>query len=110
MPIGNPETFLDLIGALTGDLDAGHRLAGLHDRTDNAFDRLGQRRHAIAHRASQMVLDRDAADLGEALVDLQVAAVGRQESETDRRRVVDRLQGRLGKQPTEDDFTAAPRL
>jgi hypothetical protein len=26
----------------TGDLDANHRLAGVHDRADNAFDRLGQ--------------------------------------------------------------------
>ena len=95
MPIGNPETFLDLIGALTRDLDAGHRFAGLHDRADDAFDRLGQRRHAVAHRAAQMILHRDAADFGEALVDLQIAAVGRQEREADRRRVIDRLQGRL---------------
>jgi hypothetical protein len=80
---------LDLIGALTGDLDAGHRLAGLHDRADDAFDRLGQPRHAVAHRAAEMILDRDAADLGEALVDLQIAAVGRQECEADRRGIVD---------------------
>ena len=51
VPVGDPETFLDLIGTLTGDLDAGHRLPSLHDRADDAFDRLGQRRHAIAHRA-----------------------------------------------------------
>ncbi|MGB8606539.1 MAG: hypothetical protein WCE28_15990 [Bradyrhizobium sp.] len=42
-----------------------------------------------------MILDGDAAYLGQALVDLQIAAIGREASETDRRRVVDQLQGRL---------------
>jgi hypothetical protein len=42
-----------------------------------------------------MIFNRDTAYLGEALVDLQVAAVGRKESETDRRRVVDQLQSGL---------------
>jgi hypothetical protein len=42
-----------------------------------------------------MILDGDPADLGEALVDLQIAAVGREESQADRRRVVDQLQGGL---------------
>ena len=42
-----------------------------------------------------MIFNRDTAYLGEALVDLQVAAVGRKESETDRRGVVDQLQSRL---------------
>ena len=57
VPISNPKAFLGLVGALTGDLDAGHRLAGLHDRTDDAFDRLGQRRYAIPHRTPEMILD-----------------------------------------------------
>ncbi len=95
MPIGDPEPFIGLVGALAGNLDAGHRLAGIHDRADDAFDRLGQSRYAIPNRASQMILDRDAAYLGEALVDLQIAAVGREASKADRRRVVDQLQGRL---------------
>jgi hypothetical protein len=42
-----------------------------------------------------MVLDRDTADLGQALVDLQIAAIRREESNADRRSIVDQLQGRL---------------
>jgi hypothetical protein len=42
-----------------------------------------------------MVLDGDAAYFSEALVDLQVAAVGRKAGEADRRRIVDQLQGGL---------------
>jgi hypothetical protein len=43
----------------------------------------------------EVSLDRDAAYLGEALVDLQVPTVGREESEADRRGVIDELQRRL---------------
>jgi hypothetical protein len=39
-----------------------------------------------------MILDRDAADVGEALVDLEVAAVGGQEGQPNRRGIVDQLQ------------------
>jgi hypothetical protein len=42
-----------------------------------------------------MILDRDAADFREALIDLKIAAVRRQASEPDRRRIVDELQRRL---------------
>src|SRR6267378_2362746 len=42
-----------------------------------------------------MILDGDAAYFCEALVDLQIAAVGRKASKADRRRVVDQLQGGL---------------
>src|SRR5450759_415436 len=95
MPIGDPKPFVGLVSALTSNLDAGHRIAGIHDRTDDAFDRLGQRRYAIPNRASQMILHGDAAYLCEALVDLQITAVGREASEADRRRIVDQLQGGL---------------
>jgi hypothetical protein len=44
-----------------------------------------------------MIFDRDAAYLGQALVDLQIAAVGREEGKADRRGIVDQLQGRLRK-------------
>jgi len=76
MPIGDPRTFVGLIGALTRNFDADHRFARLHDRADDAFNGIGQRRYAVPHRAAKMVLDRDAAYLGEALIDLQIAAVG----------------------------------
>jgi hypothetical protein len=66
-----------LIGALTGDLDANHRLAGIHDRADNSFDRFSQGWYAVPNRAAQMILDGDAAYLGKTLVDLQITAVGR---------------------------------
>jgi hypothetical protein len=42
-----------------------------------------------------MILDGDTADIGQALVDLEVAAVGGEEGEADRRGVVDQLQRRL---------------
>jgi hypothetical protein len=65
-----------LIGALACDLNARYWFAGLHDRADDVFDRAGQSRYAVSHRTSQMILDRDAADLCEALVDLQVTTIG----------------------------------
>ena len=95
MPMRDPEPLLRLIGTLTGNLDTGHRLPGLHDRANDRLYRRGQRRDAIADRASKMALDRNSADLGETLVDLQIAAVGRQERKADRRRVIDQLQRRL---------------
>ena len=95
MPVGDPEALVGLVGALAGDLDAGDGIAGAHDRGHDAFDRIRQRRHAVPHIAPEMILDRDAADFGEALVDLEVAAVGREEGQADRRGVVDQLQGRL---------------
>jgi len=70
MPIGDPKPLVDLIGALADDLDTRHWFAGLHDRADDILDRAGQSRHTVSYRASQMILDRDAADLCEALVDL----------------------------------------
>ena len=91
MPVGHPEAFFGLVGALAGDLDAGDGIAGAHDRGHDAFDRVRQRRHAVSHIAPEMVLNGDAADFGEALVDLDVAAVGGEEGEADRRGVVDQL-------------------
>jgi hypothetical protein len=44
-------------------------------------DCLSQRRYAVPNRASNVILDRDTADLGEPLVDLQIAAVGREEQD-----------------------------
>ena len=99
VPIGHPETFFKLVGALPGDLDADHGFARRHDRADDLLDRVRERRHAIPDKAPEMILDRYAADFGEALVDLQVAAVRRQAGEADRRGVVDQLQrGLLRKQ------------
>ena len=82
-------TFVGLIGALTSDFDAGHRIPGFHDRANDAFNGVGQRRHAVPDRPPQMILHGDAAYLCEALVDLQVTAVGREAGKANRRRVVD---------------------
>src|SRR6266576_2677342 len=95
MPIGDPKPLLGLIGSLSGNLDANHWITGIHDRADDAFDRIGQSRYAVPDRAPQMVLNGDAAYVGEALVDLQIAAVRRETSQPDRRRIIDKLQGRL---------------
>jgi hypothetical protein len=40
VPIGHPESFLSLVCALPCNLDARYRVAGIHDRADDAFDRL----------------------------------------------------------------------
>src|SRR4249919_2646195 len=95
MPIRDPRALVGLTGSLAGDLDAGHRLAGLHDRPDNAFDRFRQSRYAFSNRATQMVLNGDAAYFSKPLIDAQITAVWREASETDRRRLVYQLQGRL---------------
>ena len=95
MPVGDPEPLVGLIGALTGHLDAGHGIAGSHDRLHDAFDSVGQRRYAVPDRAAQMILDGYSAYFGQALIDLDVTAIRREESQTDRRGIVDQLQRRL---------------
>src|SRR5258708_19264467 len=95
MPIGDPKPFVGLVSALAGDLDPNHRLAGIHDRSDDAFDRLGQSRYAVLNRASQMILDGDPAYLREALVDLQAAAVGSKASQPSRPPILDPFPTRL---------------
>src|SRR5258706_5637992 len=92
MPIGDPNPSLGLIGALAGNLDANHWIARIYDGADDAFDCIGHSRYAVPDRAPQMVLNGDAAYLGEALVDLQIAAVGRETSQPDRRRIINKLQ------------------
>src|ERR1700761_6418004 len=77
MPVGDPRAVIDLVGALPGDLDPGYRLAGCHDGADDRFDRFSQCRYALSHRSPQMPLDGNPAYFGEALVNVQVAAVGR---------------------------------
>ena len=91
MPVGDPKTFFGLIGALARYFDPDHGIACLHDGMHDAFDGIGQRGHAIPHVAPQMIFNGDAADVGKALVDLEVAAVQREEGEADRRRVVNQL-------------------
>ena len=76
VPIGDPKPLVGLIGTLAGNFDARDRFAALHDRAHDIFDRARQSRYAIPNRSSQMILNGDAADLREALIDLQVAAVG----------------------------------
>ena len=98
VPIGDPCTFLRLVGALASDLDARHRLAGLHDRANDGLDRFGEGRHALAHGATEMIFDGNAAYLGKTLVDVQIAAIARQDGKANGRGIVDRLQrGLLGK-------------
>ena len=75
MPVGDPKALVGLVGALAGHLDAGDGVAGPHDRRHDALDCISQRRHAIAHIAAYMILDRNAADISQALIDLEVAAI-----------------------------------
>jgi hypothetical protein len=41
VPVGDPRAVLDLISALPGHLDPGHRFASRHDGADDRFDRFG---------------------------------------------------------------------
>src|SRR5260221_1078958 len=95
MPVSHPRSLVSLVCALAGALDADHGVAGIHDRANDAFDRLSQGRHTVPDRTSQVIFNRDSADLGETLVDLQIAAVGGKEGKTNWCRVIDQLQGGL---------------
>jgi len=84
-----------LVGALAGDLDADHGVASVHDR-NRRFP--GRHQPKLARSPEPNAPDdphRDTAYLREALVDLQIAAIGRKEGKTDRRGIVDQLQGWL---------------
>ena len=70
VPIGNPGTLLDLIGALACDFNPYDRFTRFHDRPNDLLDRICQCRHAVSDKAAKMILNRNAADLGETLVDL----------------------------------------
>src|SRR5262245_45387127 len=94
MPIGDPGSLLVLTGPLSRDLNAGHGSTRVDDRTDDAFDRICQGRHALPDGTADMIRNWDATYLGEPLVDSQVAAIGGQNREADRRGVVDELQSR----------------
>ena len=98
MPIGHPVPLAaGVVRALARHLNANDGLAGLHDRSDDVFDRIRQRGDGVAHPSPNMVGDGNAADLGEVLIDVQIAAIRREEREADRRGLVDELQrGRLG--------------
>ena len=96
VPAGQPEALrVAPVGPLPVDLDAGDRRAGLENRPDDLLDLIGDHRHRFAHRAPDMAVDRDAADFRQSRVDLQIAAVGAQEGEADRRRIVQ--QAKLGR-------------
>jgi hypothetical protein len=68
MQISDPKPLVDLVSALAGNFDTNHWITGVHNRADNTFDRIGQRRHALANRATEMILDGDATYFSEALV------------------------------------------
>lgn len=91
MPISHPEAFNELVRALTGHLYSDDRFAAFHDRADDLLDGVRELGHAVPHETPEMIFDRYAADLGQTLVDLQVATVRRQAGKPDRRRVVDQL-------------------
>ena len=97
MPVGDPVPLAaGVVRALARHLNANDGLAGLHDRSDDVFDRIGQRGDGVAHPSPNMVGDGNAADLGEVLIDVQIAAIRREEREADRRSLIDELQrGRL---------------
>ena len=56
------------------------------------FDLIRDFRNGFPHRAPDMIRDRYSANLGQATVDLQVTAIGREERQPDRSSVVNELQ------------------
>jgi hypothetical protein len=57
VPISDPPAIFGFVRPLAGNLNANHRLAGAHDRTDDAFDRIGQSRYAVTNRAPQVIFN-----------------------------------------------------
>jgi len=65
VPVGHPEALpAGFVRTLAGHLNADDGLARLHDRADNAFNRIGQRRDGVAHPPPDVIRDRNAADFG----------------------------------------------
>ena len=58
------------------------------------LDLIGEPRQRFSDGSAEMAGYRNTADLCHALIDLQVAAIGREKSQTDWDRVVDRLKVR----------------
>jgi hypothetical protein len=92
VPAGAPDMVgIALVGALPMHLDADDGLS-LHDhRADDLFDRIGELRNGLTHRAADVVGDRNAANLGQTLVDLRVATIEGQECQSDRSGIVNEL-------------------
>jgi hypothetical protein len=70
MPIRHPGALLDLICTLSRDFDADDRLSSFDDRTHDLLDGIRQCGHAVSDKTPEMILNRNAANLGKALVDL----------------------------------------
>ena len=93
MPVRDPDVVgIAFVGTLSVNLHAGDGLAGSNDGLNQAFHLFGDLRNGLANRAPDMVGDRYAADLGQALIDLQIPAVGRQKRKPYRCGVVDQLE------------------
>ena len=66
----------DSIRALSADLDVRHRLALGDDGLHELLHLAGDIRHHFADGVAEMILHRNSAYVGQALVDLKVAAIG----------------------------------
>src|SRR6202008_1536835 len=64
-------------------------------RSHDLLNGVGKGRDAIAYKASEMILDRNAANFGEVLVDAQVAAIRRETDQANRGGIVNELKRRL---------------
>ena len=81
---------------LAHDLQVDDRLAGRQHLLQRGLDVGGHRGQHLAHRAPDVVDGRHAVDLGQRVVDADVAEVGVEEALADRRRADERVEQRLG--------------
>ena len=81
---------------LAHDLEVDDRLAGRQHLVQRGLDVGGQRGQHLAHGAPDVVDGRDAVDLGQRVVDADVAEVGVEEALADRRRIDEGIEQRLG--------------
>ena len=92
MPIGDPNALgIAAVGSLSVHLDAGDRLASLQNCPNDEFDPIGKRRNCLSNGPIDVVGDRNAANLSQPLINLDVAAIATQEREADRSRIVDKF-------------------
>ena len=77
---------------LAGDLDSDQGLARLEDPLPERLEHGCERGQDVAHRPAEMLLARDPVELGERVVDPQVAEVAVPEPEADRRRRDERVE------------------
>jgi hypothetical protein len=77
MPVRHPNTLrVAIVGPLAVNLYTGDGFAGSENGLHDVFDLIGNLWDRVADGPANMVRDGNSADLRQALVDLQISAIG----------------------------------